>query len=50
MTIESHKAAMSAPIKREPAPEVVYTDTSLLARFARLWDSWVAAVFGVRWL
>jgi hypothetical protein len=46
MSEESLRAAMSAPIKREPAPEVVYTDTSLLARFARLWDSWFAAAFG----
>jgi hypothetical protein len=50
MSLDSYKTAMSAPIKREPAPEVVYTDTSLLARFARLFDSWVAAVFGGRWL
>jgi hypothetical protein len=50
MSEESLRAAMSAPIRRDPEPVEIQTDTSLLARIARLWDSWFAAFVGGRWL
>jgi hypothetical protein len=72
MSTESHRAAMSAPIPRDPCPycesadekhgaatcpgcfernferSEIYTDNSVLARGARLWDSIWGAVIGGR--